>query len=140
MAGSESLICLQMGGFPAAAISILPPLHPAPSALRLFLSLPPTGCHGCDGALQSTIRDREPAGSLVALRSDTWRQKKGRCQDITLPGSGDLSAGEHRQWGELEQGGSFLSACPFHCHSASAAAAAQDAQLVHAQRPMLRDG
>lgn len=39
----------------------------------------------------------------------TLRQKeKGKCQGVTLPGSGDLPAmGEHMQWGELKQRGAF---------------------------------
>lgn len=43
------------------------------------------------------------------LRNDTWRQKeKGKCQRVTLPGSGDPSAmGERRQWGELKRRGAL---------------------------------
>ena len=109
MAGSESLIRLQMRGFPTTVISIpLPPLCPCFSH-----SLPP-GAAAAVGVLRSTAGDSKLGGSLVVLRSDTWRQKeKGKCQGVTLLGPGDPSVGEAQAAGGAQAGCQLFLCLPF---------------------------
>lgn len=72
MAGSESLIHLQMGGGSQLLSSPSPRPHSAPVSLNSLAG----DAAAAVGALQSTAGDTELGGSLAVLRSDTWRQKE----------------------------------------------------------------